>query len=114
MTTPSVDAAHANVGPETLGKNHLHVGLDRKPEGRADDARHAVREPGADGSRHARHDARPPKILDWLPWNHVFGGSHNFNMMLANGGSLYIDEGKPTKGRLRGVSPKHPGPRRKI
>ena len=40
---------------------------------------------------------RPPKILDWLPWNHVFGGSHNFNMMLANGGSLYIDDGKPTR-----------------
>lgn len=40
---------------------------------------------------------RPPVIVDWLPWNHVFGGSHNFNMMLANGGSLYIDDGKPTK-----------------
>lgn len=38
-----------------------------------------------------------PRIVDWLPWNHVFGGSHNFNMMLANGGSLYIDDGKPTK-----------------
>ncbi|WP_208988218.1 AMP-binding protein [Labrenzia sp. VG12] len=37
-------------------------------------------------------------IVDWLPWNHVFGGSHNFNMMLANGGSLYIDDGKPVKG----------------
>ncbi|SFL88242.1 feruloyl-CoA synthase [Shimia aestuarii] len=42
--------------------------------------------------------ARPPVIVDWLPWNHVFGGSHNFNMMLANGGALYIDEGKPVKG----------------
>lgn len=41
---------------------------------------------------------KPPRIVDWLPWNHVFGGSHNFNMMLANGGSLYIDDGKPTKG----------------
>ena len=40
---------------------------------------------------------RPPRILDWLPWNHVFGGSHNFNMMLANGGALYIDDGKPVK-----------------
>jgi len=38
---------------------------------------------------------RPPVLMDWLPWNHVFGGSHNFNMMLANGGSLYIDGGKP-------------------
>ncbi len=41
--------------------------------------------------------ARPPKMLDWLPWSHVFGGNHNFNLMLANGGSLYLDEGKPTK-----------------
>lgn len=39
---------------------------------------------------------RPPRIVDWLPWNHVFGGSHNFNMMMANGGALYIDSGKPT------------------
>ena len=41
---------------------------------------------------------RPPRVVDWLPWNHVFGGSHNFNMMLANGGSFYIDDGKPLKG----------------
>ncbi|KIN70441.1 Feruloyl-CoA synthase [Sulfitobacter noctilucae] len=41
---------------------------------------------------------RPPSVVDWLPWNHVFGGSHNFNMMLANGGSFYIDDGKPVKG----------------
>lgn len=42
--------------------------------------------------------SRPPCIVDWLPWNHVFGGSHNFNLMLANGGSLYIDTGKPAPG----------------
>lgn len=41
---------------------------------------------------------RPPSVVDWLPWNHVFGGSHNFNMMLANGGRFYIDDGKPLKG----------------
>ena len=41
---------------------------------------------------------RPPRIVDWLPWNHVFGGSHNFNLMLANGGSLFIDSGKPAPG----------------
>ncbi|MEP2532946.1 feruloyl-CoA synthase [Shimia sp.] len=41
---------------------------------------------------------RPPVIVDWLPWNHVFGGSHNFNLVLANGGSLYIDQGKPVEG----------------
>jgi feruloyl-CoA synthase len=40
----------------------------------------------------------PPVIVDWLPWNHTFGGNHNFNMVLANGGTLYVDEGKPVPG----------------
>ncbi|NIB43461.1 feruloyl-CoA synthase [Pseudomaricurvus alkylphenolicus] len=35
-------------------------------------------------------------LLDWLPWHHTFGGNHNFNMVLRNGASLYIDDGKPT------------------
>jgi feruloyl-CoA synthase len=37
-------------------------------------------------------------ILDWLPWSHTFGANHNFNMVLRNGGSLYIDAGKPAPG----------------
>ncbi len=37
----------------------------------------------------------PPVICDWLPWSHTFGGSHNFNMALRNGGSMYIDAGRP-------------------
>ncbi len=39
---------------------------------------------------------QPPVMCDWLPWNHTFGGSHNFGIALHNGGSLYIDHGKPT------------------
>jgi feruloyl-CoA synthase len=38
----------------------------------------------------------PPVLLDWLPWNHTFGGNKDFNMVLFNGGTLYIDDGKPT------------------
>ena len=38
----------------------------------------------------------PPVLVDWLPWNHTFGGSHNVGIALYNGGSLYIDAGKPT------------------
>ena len=38
----------------------------------------------------------PPVILDWLPWHHTFGGNHNFGMAVYNGGSFYIDDGKPT------------------
>ena len=43
---------------------------------------------------------RPPVIVDWLPWNHTFGGNHNFNMVLRNGGTLYIDGGKPVPGLI--------------
>jgi feruloyl-CoA synthase len=54
----------------------------------------------------------PPVLLDWLPWNHTFGGNHNFNMVLRNGGTLYLDQGRPTPdaidatvANLRDVSP---------
>ena len=39
-------------------------------------------------------------VLDWLPWSHTFGANHNFNLVLSNGGSLYIDEGRPVAGLL--------------
>jgi feruloyl-CoA synthase len=42
----------------------------------------------------------PPVLIDWLPWNHTFGSNHNFGIVLDNGGSLYIDEGKPLPGAI--------------
>jgi feruloyl-CoA synthase len=42
----------------------------------------------------------PLRLVDWLPWSHTFGGNHNFNLVLAHGGSLYIDEGRPTPGLI--------------
>ncbi|MFG2006907.1 feruloyl-CoA synthase [Spirillospora sp. NPDC048911] len=36
-----------------------------------------------------------PVLVDWLPWSHTFGGNHNMNMVLHNGGTLYLDDGKP-------------------
>jgi feruloyl-CoA synthase len=54
----------------------------------------------------------PPVILDWLPWNHTFGGNHNTGIALYFGGTLYIDDGKPAPGlieesvrNLREISP---------
>ncbi|MDA7415444.1 feruloyl-CoA synthase [Xenophilus arseniciresistens] len=41
-------------------------------------------------------DGCGPVLVDWLPWNHTFGGNHNIGIVLNNGGTLYIDEGKPT------------------
>ena len=40
--------------------------------------------------------SEPLVLVDWLPWNHTFGGNHNFGMVVYNGGTLYIDDGKPT------------------
>ena len=42
----------------------------------------------------------PPVLVDWLPWNHTFGGNFNVNAVLYNGGTLYIDEGRPLPGRI--------------
>ena len=54
----------------------------------------------------------PPVVVDWLPWNHTFGGNHNFNLVLRNGGTIYVDGGKPVPGlveqtvaNLREISP---------
>src|SRR5688572_14683209 len=41
-------------------------------------------------------EEEPPVICDWSPWNHTAGGNHNFGLVLYHGGTLYIDEGKPT------------------
>jgi len=53
-----------------------------------------------------------PVLLDWLPWSHTFGGNHNTNMVLRNGGCMYIDDGRPMPGlvdktltHLRSVQP---------
>jgi feruloyl-CoA synthase len=40
----------------------------------------------------------PLAVCDWLPWNHTFGGSHNFGLVLYNGGSMYLDAGRPVEG----------------
>ncbi|MGI4859415.1 MAG: feruloyl-CoA synthase [Janthinobacterium lividum] len=54
----------------------------------------------------------PPVLVDWLPWSHTYGGSHNVGIALYNGGSLYIDDGRPVPGKfaetlrnLREISP---------
>ena len=94
--TVDVAAAHAAVTPDTLAKILFTSGSTSLPKGVL--TTHGMmcvnQTQIADVLPLLR--ARPPRILDWLPWNHVFGGSHNFNMMLANGGALYIDDGKPT------------------
>lgn len=95
-----VDAAHATVGPDTVVKILMTSGSTSHPKGVPTTHRMMCvnQTQMADAMPFLRE--KPPVIVDWLPWNHVFGGSHNFNMMLANGGSLYVDDGKPVKGKF--------------
>ncbi|ASM73544.1 MULTISPECIES: feruloyl-CoA synthase [Roseobacteraceae] len=90
-----VDAAFAKVGPDTVAKILLTSGSTSDPKGVLTTQRMMTTNQTqlAQGLPFLRQ--RPPVIVDWLPWNHVFGGSHNFNMVLSGGGSLYIDDGKP-------------------
>jgi feruloyl-CoA synthase len=91
-----VDAAHAAVGHDTVGKILFTSGSSSAPKG-------VVTTHGMMCVNQAQVAAawpfladRPPRLLDWLPWNHVFGGSKNLNLVLSLGGSLYIDDGRPT------------------
>ncbi|UOA28469.1 feruloyl-CoA synthase [Pseudosulfitobacter sp. DSM 107133] len=94
-TDAGVDAAWATVGPDTVAKILLTSGSTSDPKGVLTTQRMMTTNQTqlAQGLPFLRQ--RPPVIVDWLPWNHVFGGSHNFNMVLSGGGSLYIDDGKP-------------------
>ncbi|MEC7257333.1 MAG: AMP-binding protein, partial [Pseudomonadota bacterium] len=96
--TAGVDDAAAKVGPDTVAKILMTSGSTSSPKGVLTTHRMMCANQAqlADALPFVREN--PPRLVDWLPWNHVFGGSHNFNMVLANGGSLYIDEGKPAKG----------------
>lgn len=91
-----ISGAHGAVGPDTVAKILMTSGSTSTPKGVR--TTHRMMCVNQTQIRQALPflAARPPRIVDWLPWNHVFGGSHNFNLMLANGGALYIDSGKPT------------------
>lgn len=91
-----IEAALAKVGPDTVAKILMTSGSTSNPKGVLTTHRMMCTNQTQLRTALPFLKAKPPKIVDWLPWNHVFGGSHNFNMMLANGGALYVDNGKPT------------------
>ncbi len=94
-----VDAAFARVSPDTLAKILFTSGSTSDPKGVPQTQRMLTINQAQYLACLPLLGRKPHKLLSWPPWNHVFAGNSDFNMMLANGGSLYLDDGKPA-GRL--------------
>ncbi len=110
--TPAVDAAMAATGPDTIAKFLFTSGSTKMPKAVINTQRLWC-------ANQAQMTASMPVLaekdlvlVDWLPWNHTFGGNHNFGMVIYHGGTMFIDDGKPTPAlmhetlrNLREISP---------
>ena len=90
-----VAGVHKTTGPDTVAKILMTSGSTSAPKGVVTTQKMMTTNQAQIRACLPFLGERPPVMVDWLPWNHVFGGSHNFNMALANGGTIYIDDGKP-------------------
>src|SRR5437868_1744731 len=109
---PGLDAAHDAIGPDTIAKFLLTSGSTGNPKAVINTQRMICANQVMLRETLAFLKDEPPVIVDWLPWNHTFGGNHNIGLTLYNGGSMYLDAGKPVPGgieetvrNLREISP---------
>ncbi|HVW52097.1 MAG TPA: feruloyl-CoA synthase [Trinickia sp.] len=114
LDTPlrDIDAAHAGVSGETIAKFLFTSGSTSLPKAVPTTHRMLCANQQMLLETFPQFGIEPPVLVDWLPWNHTFGGSHNIGIALYNGGTLYIDDGKPMAGKfdetlrnLREISP---------
>ncbi len=98
--TEAVDRAYARATPDTVAKILFTSGSTGIPKGVINTQRMLASNQEMVRSILAFTDEDPPILCDWMPWNHTFGGNHDFGWVLYNGGSLYIDEGRPTPGGI--------------
>jgi feruloyl-CoA synthase len=92
----AVDDACAAVGPDTIAKLLFTSGSTGAPKGVINTNRMLCSNQAMLQRIWPFLADEPPVLVDWLPWSHTFGANHNLNLVLFNGGTLYIDDGKPT------------------
>ncbi|ARV19084.1 Long-chain-fatty-acid--CoA ligase FadD15 [Curvibacter sp. AEP1-3] len=94
--TPAIDAAMHATGPGTIVKFLFTSGSTKLPKPVINTQRMWCANLQQISLSLPVFAEAPPVLVDWLPWNHTFGGNHNFGLTLQHGGTLYIDDGKPT------------------
>ncbi len=101
-TPPSadLDRAFAAITPDTIAKVLFTSGSTGTPKGVVNTHRMLCSNQAAIATLWPFLGDEPPITVDWLPWSHTFGGNHNFNMVLHNGGTLYVDGGRPAPGLI--------------
>jgi feruloyl-CoA synthase len=90
-----VAEAFARIGPDTIAKFLFTSGSTGAPKAVINTQRMLTSSQAAKAQVWPFLTRADLVMLDWLPWSHTFGANHNFNMVLRNGGTLYIDGGKP-------------------
>ncbi len=98
--THAVAAAHAAITADSVAKILFTSGSTGLPKGVITTNRMMACNQEMIRTALAFLADEPPVLLDWMPWNHVAGGSHNTGIAIYNGGSFYIDDGQPTPGRI--------------
>lgn len=90
------EAAFAGTGPDSIAKFLFTSGSTKLPKAVVTTQRMLCSNQQMLLQTFPVFGEEPPVLVDWLPWNHTFGGSHNIGIVLYNGGSFYLDDGKPT------------------
>ncbi|VTU40417.1 Long-chain-fatty-acid--CoA ligase [Variovorax sp. PBS-H4] len=94
--TAAIDTAMQATGPDTITKFLFTSGSTKLPKAVINTHRMWCANQQQLRQSIPALGEEPPVLVDWLPWNHTFGGNHNVGIVLDNGGTLYIDDGKPT------------------
>jgi feruloyl-CoA synthase len=96
----ALEQAHAAVGPDTIVKFLFTSGSTGVPKAVINTQRMWCANQAMIASQFVFFSDEPPVIVDWAPWHHTAAGNHDFGLVIYNGGSYYIDEGKPMPGAI--------------
>jgi feruloyl-CoA synthase len=98
--TSAVDQAHETTGPDTIAKFLFTSGSTGHPKGVINTQRMLCANQMMIRVAQPCFEDEPPVIVDWAPWHHTAGGNHDVGLSLFNGGSFYVDDGKPMPGAI--------------